>query len=125
MIQLLNAYPDIKVKKSAIAPAMRHLWYLSEMAIGLEFLDERLTQPEKNKMFLNLDKPAKKKEMKQLEGKSLKFDENSISDFVTSKTKTFFELFGIHDQSEYCNTTVRNLLDALKIVNDTTESGKA
>lgn len=59
MIQLLNAYPDLKVKKSALAPAMRHLWYLSQMNIGLAFLDERITQAEKNKKFLNLEKPAK------------------------------------------------------------------
>lgn len=125
MIQILDSYPDINVKKSALAAAKRHLWYLSEINIGLAFLDERITQEEKNKMFLNLEKPAKKKEMKRLDGKTLKFDEKSISDFVTSKTKTFFELFGIHDKSEYCSTTVRDLVDGLKVVNDTAERGIA
>lgn len=125
MLQLLNCYPDKNVKKSALAAAKRHLWYLSEMNIGLAFFDERVSEDEKQKMFQNLNKPANKKEMKRLEAKVIKFEEKSLSDFVTTKTRSFFELFGAKDENEYCSTTLRALVDSLKVVNDTAERGIA
>ncbi|XP_077155302.1 uncharacterized protein LOC143817697 [Ranitomeya variabilis] len=126
MLQLLQYYPDKDVRESALTVAKRHIWYLSETNIGLAFLDERIGQAEKDKMFENLRmKPAKKKELKRLEGKNLVFEGKDLSDFVTSKTKTFFELFGIHNVEEYCSDTLRSSVNALKVVNDTVERGIA
>lgn len=99
MLQLLNSYPDADVKKSAIMVAKRFLWYLSEINIGLAYFDERITEDVKEKMMKNLEKPAKKKEMKRLEGKNLGFEDKDLSHFVTSKTKAFLELFGIPMQT--------------------------
>lgn len=126
MLQLLSTYPDADVKKSALTVAKRHLWYLSETNVGLAFLDERITQAVKENMTKNLEtKPAKKKEMKRLEGKNLVFEGKDLSHFVTNKTKTFFELFGIHDVTEYCSDSLRSHVNALKVVNDTAERGIA
>jgi len=61
MVQLLNCHPDGDVKESALKMAKRHLWYLSETNVGLAFLDERITDIEKEKMFQNLEKPETKK----------------------------------------------------------------
>ena len=62
MLQLLNTYPDANVKKGALTVAKRHLWYLSEINVGLAFLDERITQVDKENMTKNLEtNPAKKK----------------------------------------------------------------
>ncbi|CAH1100202.1 unnamed protein product [Psylliodes chrysocephalus] len=55
MLQLLNIYPDIDVKKSALTVAKRHLWYLSERNVGLAFLDERISQIEKTNMTKHLE----------------------------------------------------------------------
>lgn len=126
MLQLLSTYPDAEVKKSALTVAKRHLWYLSETNVGLAFLDERITQTEKENMTKNLEtKPSKKKELKRLEGKNLDFEGKDLSHFVTNKTKTFFELFGIHDATEYCSDSLRSQVNALKVVNDTAERGIA
>jgi hypothetical protein len=92
--------------------------------MGLAFLDERVTEDEKQKMFKNLNKPAKKKEMKRLDGKCLKFEE-SLGDFVTTKTRSFFELFGVQDVSNYCSPNTRDLVNSLKVVNDTAKRGIA
>lgn len=126
MIQLLKAYPDEGVQKSALTVAKRHLWYLSETNVGLAFVDERIPKTVKEKMFLNLDqKPAKKKETKRLESKTFDFEGKDISDFVTKKTKLFFEMFGITDITESCMEPLRSHVDALKVVNDTAERGIA
>ena len=125
MIHLLNCYPDGDVKESALTVAKRHLWYLSETNIGLAFLGERITHAEKEKMFQNLEKPELKKEMKRLDGNNIVLQRKNLSDFVTRRTKTFFELFGATNKDEYCNDTLRNSINALKVVNDTAERGIA
>lgn len=90
----LSTYPDADVKKCALTVAKRHHWYLSETNVGLAFLDERITQAVKENTTKNLEtKPAKKKEVKRLEGKNMVFEGKDLSHFVTNKTKTFFELF--------------------------------
>ena len=89
-------------------------------------MDERITQAVKENMTKNLQtKPAKKNEMKRLEGKNLVFEGKDLSHFVTNKTKTFFELFGIHDVTEYCSDSLRSHVNTLKVVNDTAEKGIA
>ncbi|GBM99756.1 hypothetical protein AVEN_268025-1 [Araneus ventricosus] len=122
MVQLLSTYPDADVEKRAVTAAERHLWYLSETNVGLAFLDKRITQADKENMIKNLEtKSAKKKEMKRLEDKNLFFEGKDLSHFVTIKAKTFFELFGIHDVTEYCSDSLRSHVNALKAVNDTAE----
>lgn len=123
---ILSIYPDVEIKKSALAVAKRHLWYLSEINVGLAFSDERLTQAEKENMFKSLEnQPAKKKDMQKLEGKTLVFDGKDLSHFVTAKTKMFFGLFGIQDKTEYYSDSLREKVKALKEVNDTAERGIA
>ncbi|CAH1115349.1 unnamed protein product [Psylliodes chrysocephalus] len=70
-------------------------------------------------------KPPNKKEMKQLDGKNLVFEGKDLSHFITSKTKIIFELFGIHNVTEYCSDSLRSQVDALEVVNDTAERGIA
>lgn len=59
--------------------------------------------------------------MTQLEDKNLVFKRKDQSHLVTNKTKTFFELFEIHDVTKYCGDSIKNYLNALKVVNDTPE----
>lgn len=92
----------------------------------MAFLDERLTQAEKENMFKSLEnQPAKKKDMNKLEGKTLVFDGKDLSHFVTAKTKMFIGLFGIQDKTEYYSDSLREKVNALKVVNDTAERGIA
>ncbi|GBN54102.1 hypothetical protein AVEN_69433-1 [Araneus ventricosus] len=106
--------------------AERHLWYLSETKVGLAFLDEHITQADKENVTKNLETtPAKKKEMKRLEGKKIFFEGKDLSHFVSNKTKMFFELFVIHGVTEYFSDSLRSHVDALKAANDTAERGIA
>lgn len=61
MLQLRHTYPDADVKKSALTVAKRHLWYLSEINVGLFFLSRIV----------------------------LIFDGKNLSHFITNKTKKF------------------------------------
>lgn len=60
--------------------------------------------------------------MKRLQGKNIVFEGKDLSHFVTDITKSFFELFGIHDVT--CDS-LRSHVNALKVVNDTAERGLA
>jgi hypothetical protein len=84
--------------------------------VGLAFLDECITDIEKEKVFQNLEKPERKKGLKRLDGKNLVFERKVVSDFVTSGTKTFFAIFGVNDVSEYCNDALRSSINSLKLV---------
>lgn len=76
-------------------------------------------------MFKNLKKPEGKKGMNRLDGKEILFQGKDLNDFVTSRAKTFFRLFGVNDVEEYCSDTLRNSINALKVVNDPAERGVA
>lgn len=51
MLQLLSSYTDADVKNNTLTVAKRRLWNLSETDMGLAFLDERITQTEKENML--------------------------------------------------------------------------
>ncbi|CAH1114474.1 unnamed protein product [Psylliodes chrysocephalus] len=74
LIYLLNIYPGVYVKKNALTVAKKHLRYLSETIVGLAFLNERISQIEKENMMKHLEtKPQNKKEMKRLDDEKLSF----------------------------------------------------
>ena len=73
-----------------------HLWYLSETLVGMSFFDENIMLKEKWKMVASLKKLPSKKALKRLEGKKVgNLEAKTISDFVSSKTKVFFESFNL------------------------------
>ncbi|CAH1105830.1 unnamed protein product [Psylliodes chrysocephalus] len=114
VLQLLNICPDINVKKSAFTV------YLLDTNVGLAFLDERISQIEKENMTKHLEsKPPNKKEIKRLDGENLAFKEKDLSHFITGKSEMFFKLFGIHNVTEYCSDSLRSQVD------DTAERGIA
>ena len=80
--------------KAARDAMYQHLWYLSETLVGISFFDENIALEEKRKMVASLKKPPSKKALKRLEGKKVgNLEAKTISDFVSSKTKVFFESF--------------------------------
>ncbi|KAG0715569.1 hypothetical protein GWK47_011670 [Chionoecetes opilio] len=87
---ILKTHPDQTVAKAAEQALRRHLWYVSEENAGLAFFDSRIDVEEKKQMVKALDKPASKKELERLEGKKMTTS-SSLSSFVTSKTRSFFQ----------------------------------
>lgn len=112
-----------------------HLWYLSEELVALAFFDSNVSFEEKRKMVENLR--SKEPIVKLKNGRSLAissdFQNYSLSDFVSIKTKVFFTQFGLPmafldtDPStwetsfdyEECWVFCRDLF----VVNDTAERG--
>lgn len=107
--------PSCKGQKSALTIAKRQMDF---------FLDECIAQVVKKNITENEEtKLAKKKEMKRLEGKNLVFERKDLC--FTNKIKTFFELFEIHNMTEYCIDSLTNLVNVIQVVNDTAERGIA
>lgn len=111
-LQLLNAlsnYPDKEVAAAAITAFNRHLWYLSEVLIGLAFFDKEVSIEEKKKMVEALrqtpgsDKPLKR--IPPITDPAVK----SLHDFVTMSTARFFKALDLsscfldYDPTEWCD----------------------
>ncbi|KAG0722968.1 hypothetical protein GWK47_043521 [Chionoecetes opilio] len=133
-LEILKTYPDQTVAKAAEQALRRHLWYVSEENAGLAFFDSRIDVEEKKQMVKALDKPASKKELKRLEGKKITMS-SSLSSFVTSKTRSFFQKLNAdegflakdpalwEEDDRFKDARKRAL--GLRVVNDAAERGIA
>ncbi|KAG0724840.1 hypothetical protein GWK47_039783 [Chionoecetes opilio] len=133
-LEILKTYPDQTVAKAAEQALRRHLWYVSEENAGLAFFDSRIDVEEKKQMVKALDKPASKKELKRLEGKKMTMS-SSLSSFVTSKTRSFFQKLDMdegflakdpalwEEDDRFKDARKRAL--GLRVVNDAAERGIA
>ena len=54
LLRELSTYSDQDVAKAATTAFGRHLWYLSELLVGLSFFDDRVTVEEKRLMVTAL-----------------------------------------------------------------------
>ena len=54
LIEELSKYPNMKVANAATTTFNRHLWYFSEILVGLSLFDERIGDDVKTKMVENL-----------------------------------------------------------------------
>ena len=69
-----------------------HLWYLSEQLIALSFFDDEISIDTKQKMMEALEKSAEPEPPKKINVDINAELNANIEDFVTIKTKTFFEI---------------------------------
>ncbi|KAG0716602.1 hypothetical protein GWK47_009284 [Chionoecetes opilio] len=133
-LEILKTYPDQTVAKAAEQALRRHLWYVSEENAGLAFFDSRIDVEEKKQMVKALDKPASKKELKQLEGTKMTMS-SSLSSFVTSKTRSFFQKLdadegflakdpALWEENDRFKDARKRAL-GLRVVNDAAERGIA
>lgn len=123
------------VSKAVVDKLKNHLWYLSPQKVALAFLDPNVSLEMKRKMVKRLT--AKDPVVTLLENRKhlnpkrlLKCD---LSDFVSSKTKDFFSIFGHStdffelDPSEWADNdqyqTAFDFFNNLFVVNDTAERG--
>ncbi|KAG0722734.1 hypothetical protein GWK47_043957 [Chionoecetes opilio] len=131
-LEILKTYPDQTVAKAAEQALRRHLWYVSEENAGLAFFDSRIDV--EKQMVKALDKPASKKKLKRLEGKKMTMS-SSLSSFVTSKTRSFFQKLdadegflakdpALWEEDDRFKDAQKRAL-ALRVVNDAAERGIA
>lgn len=88
---------DSAISKVILKKMSNHLWYLAEDCVALAFFDANVSSDEKRKMVKNLSskEPVVKLKHGRTYSKMLDFQNYNIYDFVSQKTMTFFEKFGL------------------------------
>jgi hypothetical protein len=131
---------DPEISDAGLQKLLNHLWYLNEENMGLAFFDDTIPEETKEKMRLAIENtpfddedegPEKRVRIKIRELK--KIFKNGLEQFVTTRTKYFFRIFGISlnflskPSSEwmYDEEFVRGkeIVSKLKVVNDAAERG--
>jgi hypothetical protein len=136
LLKDLVAYSSINkpVAHAATQALMRHLWYLSEVLVGLAFFDTEISGTEKTEMVAALSKTGNDNPAPRVES----LDESSLSQltlshFVSRSTNKFFDAMQIEadflqqdpsnwDSNEQYNIS-RQRVQQLKVVNDAAERG--
>lgn len=121
------------VKQAALSALNRHLWYLSEVIVGLAFFDMRVDPQQKMQMLINMQQnEGMEQPSPRLDGKSYLADKQ-LSDFITTNTKAFFTILGVpqsfllkppetwNDNEDF--KIAERIVRSLKVVNDTAERG--
>ncbi|KAG0721678.1 hypothetical protein GWK47_045974 [Chionoecetes opilio] len=85
MRDLSRGIPKPGVADVALKAFRRHLWYVSEDLVALSFMDERISNEEKEAIVRNLFR-RERKGLKRLDGKRFSPDTN-LKDLVTSRTR--------------------------------------
>ncbi|KAK8384336.1 hypothetical protein O3P69_009253 [Scylla paramamosain] len=80
MILMQQGISNEKLAKVAFTAFKRHLWYISEEAVGLSLFDDRISTDERRKMVNNMSRPEKPKGLKKVDGKSF-LPQTSLSEF--------------------------------------------
>lgn len=126
---------DPKVAKAVLFKWKNHLWYLAPETVALAFFDSDVSLEEKRNMVGRLQSTEpiiKLKDDRIISDPRLLLDKN-LSDFVSYKTKNFFDAFGLasdflhQDPSVWeTNEDYQDALDVCRdlfVVNDTAERG--
>ena len=111
----------------------RHLWYLSEVTVGLAFFDRNISVDEKRDMITEMkDTPGSKVPNPRL-NKNYDAVGKPLSSFVTRITRALFTILGLNeafllnppeswkDDQDYL--AAERIVLGLKVVNDTAERG--
>ena len=132
-LQLLQALHSLN--HAAYKTMSRHLWYLSEVNVGLALFDDNLDSSEKIAMVINMkdvegsEDPSRRVWLPNPEGKKL-------SDLCSSQTKNLFTLLELpedfleeKDPSNWKSfesyVKAKQRVDSLNVVNDAAERGVA
>ena len=95
MIPLLNSYPDRNVKESALKEWLRDTYNIcpKRMLNLLALMNAFLRQKRRRCSKILRSQNGTRNETNR--GKNLVLQGRDPSDFITRRTKTFFELFGV------------------------------
>lgn len=132
-LRQLSLYENSVVRQAAVVAFTRHLWYLSEVTVGLSFFDSNVEKHEKMQMVTNLHEKEGSEDPPQRLDTKFTYTDQSLSSFVTTNTKAFFKILGLPDvylsQSvdtwDECEefTAAKRIVMALSVVNDPAERG--
>lgn len=131
----LSLYPQKDIADAAMTAFGRHLWYLSELLVGLSFFDNDVSVEEKRLMVLALrDKEGSEEPPKRIPLFSQPCTKG-LHDFVTKTTLRLFRILELSDAfleddpSEWTTNEdyARNqeICRSIRVVNDLAERGVA
>lgn len=126
---------DSEISAAIMKKMCNHLWYNAGFTVALAFFDSKVSYEEKRKMVKNLR--SKEPVVKLVNGRKhsnlMDFQNYTLSDFVSDKTKGFFNQFGLSlDFLKLDPSTWETTFDFeegwsfcqdLFVVNDTAERG--
>ena len=134
LLRQLSEYRNQAIRQATVTAFNRHLWYLSEITIGLAFFDPQIDFSEKQTMISNMqrvqagsDHPPPRLDSKFVDASQ------PLSAFVTTNTRKFFEILQLSDaflklspeqwkeNSDYVAS--EQIVSALTVVNDSVERG--
>ena len=132
-MQALYAYSNPTVKEAALTAFKRHLWYLSEVMMGLAFFDDNVDAHEKMLMVRNMrEKEGSDEPPHRLDAHG-NYEQKTLSSFVTMNTNAFFTILSLPEsflqtQPETWKENeefkrAEKIVHSLKVVNDTAERG--
>ena len=140
LLEALDKYPNRVVAKAASESFGRHLWYFSEILVGLSFFDDRIEMELKAQMVSNLKTPASDSALKRLENPPSPLSSTCLIHCVSQRTSVIFDVLCRNGQLKAHNflmkspeewlddpdyNELKNAASLMKVVNDTAERGIA
>ncbi|KAK6169760.1 hypothetical protein SNE40_020749 [Patella caerulea] len=94
-LQALSIYPDQEVSNLAVTAFSRHLWYLSEVPVGLALFDTEVSNIEKRQMLRNMETNPGSEDPPKRVVLPVNLGERRLSNFCTTATRRLFEILSL------------------------------
>jgi len=98
-LQALENYPNRTIVKAATSTFCRHLWYFSEILVGLSFFDDRIDADVKRKMVANLKLPPSTESIKRLHSPPEPLSATGLASCVTQRTAVVFDILCVNGKT--------------------------
>jgi len=136
LLEELRKYPNMVVTKAASTAFGRHLWYISEILVGLSLFDDKIGADVKTLMVTNLRLPQSINSVKRLDRPPEPLSSLGLASCFTERTTLIFDVlllngkekaqgFLVKDPKEWCDDPsyqdLRMAASTMTVVNDSAE----
>jgi hypothetical protein len=98
LLDELGKYPNTKVGNAATTTFNRHLWYFSEILVGLSLFDDRIGEDVKTKMVANLQLQQSPESAKRLKQPPEPLSPHGLASCFTQRTAVIFDVLMLNGQ---------------------------
>jgi len=110
-LELLTSYPNRTIVKAARDTFSRHLWYFSEILVGLSFFDDRIGTDVRTQMVANLQIPASSESAKRLDSPLEPLSANGLASCVTQRTAALFDVLALNGKMKAQDFLTKDLAE--------------
>jgi len=103
LLESLTNYPNRTIVKAAKDTFSRHLWYCSEMLVGLSFFDDRIETDVRTQMVANLQTAASEESVKRLDSPPEQLSAIGLASCVTERTAAIFDVLSLNGKMKAQN----------------------